>query len=229
MKTLKISIPHPCSQSWNEMSSTEKGRFCQHCQKTVTDYSAMNDKQLIAAKHSNGGNTCGRYAPGQLNRELINEPRRSIFPAAVLASLLAAINPTGTKAAASPIQVNIASYSTKKDHITPQDTTGRMITGQVLEKENNRPLIGTTIKIKGTDIKTVTDMEGNFQLFSPTEQCILIVNSIGFESVEVIPAANAPVQVKMEYNVMGLDGWQPVKRSRWKTFRHKMKNAFSRL
>src|SRR6187549_1344071 len=111
MKTLIITVPHPCSQSWDEMSPTEKGRFCQHCQKTLTDFSGMNDKELIAAKRSSGGNTCGRYAPDQLNRELINEPRRSIFSAAVLASLLATISPALSKATTCPIEVNADTYS----------------------------------------------------------------------------------------------------------------------
>lgn len=36
------------------------------------------------------------------------------------------------------------------------------ITGKVVDAENNEPLIGTTVEIKGTDRRTAADLDGNF-------------------------------------------------------------------
>ena len=40
----------------------------------------------------------------------------------------------------------------------------RKITGKVLDKANYEPLPGATVKIKGTNIGTATDITGAFQL-----------------------------------------------------------------
>src|SRR5476651_1285839 len=67
MQTQKhISIPNPCSQYWQEMTSNQNGRNCAHCCKTVTDFTQMTDQQIIDTL-SAGGKICGRFAPGQLN------------------------------------------------------------------------------------------------------------------------------------------------------------------
>ena len=36
-----LQIPAPCPANWDAMSGDAAGRFCQHCQKTVHDLSAM--------------------------------------------------------------------------------------------------------------------------------------------------------------------------------------------
>jgi len=39
-KRFTISIPEPCTENWNEMTPTERGKFCAHCQKDVIDFSS---------------------------------------------------------------------------------------------------------------------------------------------------------------------------------------------
>lgn len=34
---MKIQIPTPCHENWNEMNANEKGKFCKVCNKTVVD------------------------------------------------------------------------------------------------------------------------------------------------------------------------------------------------
>lgn len=38
MKQLRISIPEPCNQTWQSMVPTEKGRYCNACEKEVIDF-----------------------------------------------------------------------------------------------------------------------------------------------------------------------------------------------
>ena len=115
MKTqtsITLSIPQPCHESWNEMTPVEKGRFCQSCQKTVTDFSTLSDSQLIELLKSKQATTCGRLTASQLNRVIsvpVPEKRRKplISIAAVVAALTIVI--PSAKAAAFSAKVEHAS------------------------------------------------------------------------------------------------------------------------
>ena len=66
----KITLPEPCSQNWNEMLPTDKGRFCFSCQKIVVDFSLMTDKQILDYFTKYKGSVCGSFNPIQLNRQI---------------------------------------------------------------------------------------------------------------------------------------------------------------
>jgi hypothetical protein len=65
MKTLSIS--NPCPVNWDGMTPNESGRFCDQCQLTVVDFTAMSDKEIKNYFHCNyGKKTCGRFKTKQL-------------------------------------------------------------------------------------------------------------------------------------------------------------------
>jgi hypothetical protein len=77
-KHIQISIDEPCHENWDEMSTTEKGRFCASCQKQVLDFSGMSDSQVAAFfKKPSNGSVCGRFHNDQLNRD-IEIPKKRI-------------------------------------------------------------------------------------------------------------------------------------------------------
>ncbi|MBK9634712.1 MAG: hypothetical protein IPO64_09410 [Bacteroidetes bacterium] len=45
---MKIQIPTPCHENWDEMIPNEKGNFCKVCNKTVIDFTNMSEQELIA-------------------------------------------------------------------------------------------------------------------------------------------------------------------------------------
>lgn len=59
----------------------------------------------------------------------------------------------------------------------------KKISGTVTDEQGN-PLIGVTVKVKGTSSGTVTDIHGKFALEVP-DNATLVVSSIGFDSQEV--------------------------------------------
>lgn len=59
------------------------------------------------------------------------------------------------------------------------------ITGTVVSSENNEPVIGATIVVKGTTVGTVTDMDGFFSLEVPSSFNILEVSYLGLKTQEV--------------------------------------------
>src|ERR1700759_1365193 len=61
-----INIPEQCHQSWQQMTVNQEGRHCDHCCKTVVDFTKMSNEEII--RHlSNSANVCGRFEPQQLN------------------------------------------------------------------------------------------------------------------------------------------------------------------
>lgn len=64
-----IDIPKPCSESWNEMSPTEKGAFCQKCAIDVYDFTNKSGDEIRDILKLNiGSRVCGRIAPQQLDK-----------------------------------------------------------------------------------------------------------------------------------------------------------------
>src|SRR3954464_13512190 len=58
----QIEVPNPCPADWNEMTGDRRGRFCQHCQKTVHNLSAMSRDEAEGLVCPAAGSLCVRYA-----------------------------------------------------------------------------------------------------------------------------------------------------------------------
>lgn len=71
MKKFSLSVAEPCHQNWQDMTPGQKGRFCASCQKTVVDFTTMNDREIAEFFKTKKGNTCGRFYNDQLNREIV--------------------------------------------------------------------------------------------------------------------------------------------------------------
>jgi len=67
--------------------------------------------------------------------------------------------------------------------------TSRSIQGTVIEKSTNEAIPGASVQIQGTTSGTVTDIDGQFTLNLTTENPVLLVSFIGFNTQE-IPVGN---------------------------------------
>ncbi len=75
---MKLSIPKPCHENWDAMTPNEKGRFCQVCSKTVRDFTASSDQEIINSI-SGSSNICVNINSDQLNRNLNHSFINSLF------------------------------------------------------------------------------------------------------------------------------------------------------
>lgn len=166
IKTLRLSIPEPCHEDWNEMTPTLQGRYCQACEKEVTDFSQMTDAQIVQFIEKGKGNHCGRFRFDQLDREMsLSVPQYVLSPWAkagiLAASVLLAVpgmsqqTRLSTKPAAQEIVV-----TQQKD---VDSKTPFIVKGIVTDREGE-PLIGASILLVGTNSGTVTDLDGNFTI-----------------------------------------------------------------
>lgn len=78
----------------------------------------------------------------------------------------------------------------------------RAVTGRVLSAENQQPLAGATISIKGNGKSVVADNNGEFRI-DASDNDILVVTNTGFSSVE-IKAASAAL-ITLQPNTRSLD------------------------
>ena len=66
------------------------------------------------------------------------------------------------------------------------------VSGTVTDLENDEPIPGVNVLVKGASAGTITDVEGNYRLDVPSEESILVFSSIGY-TTEEIPVGNQTV------------------------------------
>lgn len=64
------------------------------------------------------------------------------------------------------------------------------VRGRVLD-ENNKPLVGAVVKVKGTKKTTLTDNNGEFTLKGVDDNAILIISFLGYETIEIKSAESS--------------------------------------
>ncbi len=92
----------------------------------------------------------------------------------------------------------------------------RTITGVVLD-DNNEPLIGASVLVKGTVLGTITDLDGSYSIDMPDGSDILIYSFTGFTSQEYAVGSESSVDITLFFDAIGLEdvlvvGYAPQKR-----------------
>lgn len=79
------------------------------------------------------------------------------------------------------------------------------ITGNVVDKKDNSPLIGVSVYEKGTTNGTVTDFDGNYTLSVSGSESILVFSFVGYETIEKLAASLATIDVAMASDTESLE------------------------
>lgn len=72
------------------------------------------------------------------------------------------------------------------------------VTGIVLDNTTKDPLIGVSVVVKGTEVATITDVDGRFSINMPYAEAALVFSYIGFQPVEVKPNGKKELTVIMD-------------------------------
>lgn len=67
---MKIIIPKPCSQDWNQMTPVANGRYCSECKLAVRDFTNASDEEILSEMSNSNGKLCGNFYEDQLDRNL---------------------------------------------------------------------------------------------------------------------------------------------------------------
>jgi hypothetical protein len=218
-KHVQLSVNNPCQENWENMSPSEKGRFCGSCQKQVVDFTSMTDTQIATFfKRPSTGSVCGRFMQDQLERDF-EIPRKRIpwikyfFTVALPAFLVsrsAAQEPKTTIKGDTTAVVSCDRSPVLMGKIAfprPQESGSLGIRGRVLDYAGT-PIAGASVVIKGTTIGTAADTEGNFQFTNVNAKgdIVLIATAIGYNlQEEKVNSSNSTADIRLELQqaVMG--------------------------
>lgn len=80
------------------------------------------------------------------------------------------------------------------------------LTGVVLSEDDNEPIVGASILVKGTTIGTITDMDGRYSLSDvPASAKTLIISYVGMKTQELAIKAGSQQKVLLQANAEMID------------------------
>lgn len=193
-----LSITTPCSEKFDNFLQTEKGGFCATCQKEVIDFRNWPDEAIANHFKNTTHKTCGFFAEEQLksySHSNVQEitPTKSYFNLGIASFSLLSLLAAGTATAQTKEKAEIVQTPNQQKE-NPQ-TEGILVKGVV--SDDVAPLPGINVVVKGTNIGTETNFDGEFTFpISLKKGDVLIVSFIGYKTKEVI-VSEASISVKL--------------------------------
>ncbi|VVV01394.1 carboxypeptidase-like regulatory domain-containing protein [Mesonia oceanica] len=189
----KLNIPKPCHEDWQQMSPTQKGKFCASCRKEVIDFTKLSSTE-IARKTKNATQLCGRFTQSQLKQEYISPSQNRLNRLGIalgLGSIVAIAQPGfAQKKNAKEVKVQ-----TQKDYqlqgevaLTTQANDSISING-IVKDEDGTPLPGVNVVQQNTTNGTHTNFVGNFSINISEEdfnsEAYLIFSFVGMQQAVI--------------------------------------------
>jgi TonB-linked SusC/RagA family outer membrane protein len=95
---------------------------------------------------------------------------------------------------------NVAAYSTS----IIQGYQQKLVTGNITD-ENNQPLPGASVVLKGTSIGTTTNFDGEFRIEVPSGPAVLVVSYLGYIPFEIDVSKETSIQVQLVLDTTNLN------------------------
>jgi CarboxypepD_reg-like domain len=213
MKTgYSISIPQPCSERWDKFTPKDNGRHCASCDKVVIDFTKMSDAQILTFLQHKKSNTCGRFRHDQMKgySDAILPRINSGFTllkAGIISMLLALISKNASGQIMTNPSANYASaYVDRNEQERMLTTELRTIRGVVYADDDQSPIAGANVAVKGTNIGTTTNAAGEFSIdYHFKEGDVLVFTFIGYQTreykVNKESAASVTIDMSLELRV----------------------------
>ena len=213
MKTrICISVENPCSEKFENFAKTEKGRFCTSCEKEVIDFTKMSQTELIDYLCKNPSSTCGRFKSRQIGNPLnaigmetnsniltkgIGAMAFSLLTLCTVSNITA--QETATTYGAQKTEINTAQNTYLTDSSFQESYT---IKGTVVD-EDNLPLAGVNVVLKGIAEGIITDLDGKFEFPKDlTVGDVLVFSYLGYDTkiYEVKTNASKTIEIDIAFD-----------------------------
>lgn len=190
-KRISLSIENPCHEQWSDFTPTANGGFCSSCSKNVVDFTKMSDAEVLAFFTNKPANTCGRLRTDQLKSYSFQtaptfNPGLTLLKAGFLSLMFALVAKESSanvipQAASSVYIAETAYLQIDGQRIAVEE---RIVKG-VVRDDDNQPMAGVSIYLKGSTDGTVTDADGKFEFPRKLKEGdVLMVSFIGYKTME---------------------------------------------
>ena len=197
---INISIPNPCQENWETMNISEKGKFCALCQKNIIDFTTSSDREILQYYNQNS-KICGRFHSSQIDRNLILPKEKSSIWLAVTSAIIGFLGLGSQEVyAQESVKTEQTDPKIKEGKIkeTPKNTT-EIITGNVTD--GKAPIPGVNVGIKGTNLQTQTDIDGNYAIGAKKGD-VLVFSFIGYKNLEIKIKKDAKINVSLKEEII---------------------------
>ena len=89
--------------------------------------------------------------------------------------------------------------------ISQLQAQSKTVTGVVLDKADNAPMIGVTVMIKGGQNGTITDENGKYSLVYTSDTAVIVFNYLGYTDLELPIMGKTSLDAFMAEDAKGLD------------------------
>lgn len=189
---LSIRIEKPCHEDWDQMTPTDRGKFCGSCQKNVTDFSTMTDNEILQFLNEHTGSLCGQLRGSQLNRAIVNTrlSAQSYHLNTIFAALMVAGGAGAMSAQTAPPPYNPTVIIDEKHPAGPvcikttPEAKKHILSAVVVDTISGDRLAFATVTMAGTTCSAQTDEHGKFVMEIPdslfTETITFQVHASGY-------------------------------------------------
>ncbi|WP_196888348.1 carboxypeptidase-like regulatory domain-containing protein [Aureivirga sp. CE67] len=186
---LKIRMTNPCSEKFENFTSTEKGGFCQSCQTEVIDFTNMSKEEIQDYfKDKLNQRICGRFKKEDLDypvsqiKKMESKKYKFLGAASVIGfSLLSFLNPNSIYAQKNTNKTH--QVETDKKHENTNQIKEYTVKGNVSDEDGSLP--SASIVLKYSQIGTETDFDGNFEFPEKLKAGdVLVFSYVGFRDKE---------------------------------------------
>lgn len=197
MQPIKLSITEQCHESWDKMSPTNEGRFCNACAKQVVDFTAMSDVEILNYFNNlKNGTVCGRALPAQLDRNInstVTGKYRWYWHYAMVFLFFFSKSPTAkaqglVTVVKTPVLKRLPANTTEKYSTQPTFTDGLVIEGIIKDEEGN-PIPFASIRLMQSNNGVSADEQGRFTLAVDNIPCMIEVSALDYATKQ-IPVTN---------------------------------------
>ena len=101
-------------------------------------------------------------------------------------------------------QIALKKKGVENVNTSEQSNSKKLIQG-LIKDDKGDIIIGATIQVKGTNIGTVTDVDGLYHLTVPSSTSVLVISYIGYETQEVVVGNRQNITITLKENVKEME------------------------
>lgn len=171
--------------------------------KDISEFESVESPEKTPVENKSGVNQLAAMAADELASEKEKQQevlKKEDIPVTYDSAVTAAI-PEVSKAAMAEKRTETKAVLTERAAMPPSSISGRIISS-----EDNLPLPGATITVKGTKQGTLSDVNGNFVIEgTASPDMILVASYLGMDSKEFKPISGSGNEIKLDPSSLALN------------------------